>query len=87
MSYYEQSPYYNSSSAPPTQMMGGGSQGPPMGMGMGMGGPPSMGGESRSATLWMGDLDPWMDENFVRQLWYTLGEQVTVKMIRDKFTG
>lgn len=38
-------------------------------------------------TLWMGDLEAWMDENFVRQIWLGLGEQVVVKMIRDKFTG
>jgi len=38
-------------------------------------------------TLWMGELEPWMDENYVRQSWYTLGEQVNVKFIRDKFTG
>ncbi|KAJ3123845.1 hypothetical protein HK098_001590 [Nowakowskiella sp. JEL0407] len=38
-------------------------------------------------TLWMGDLDPWMEENWIKQLWYSLGESVNVKMIRDKFTG
>nr|CAG8481856.1 1482_t:CDS:2 [Entrophospora candida] len=38
-------------------------------------------------TLWMGDLEPWMDENFIRQIWYQLGENVSVKIIRDKFTG
>jgi hypothetical protein len=38
-------------------------------------------------TLWMGDLDPWMDENFIKQVWYGMGEQVNVKLIRDKFTG
>jgi hypothetical protein len=35
----------------------------------------------------MGDLEPWMDEAFIRELWQNLGETVTVKMIRDKFTG
>ena len=38
-------------------------------------------------TLWMGDLDPWMDENFVKQIWQQFGEHVNVKMIRDKFSG
>lgn len=38
-------------------------------------------------TLWMGELEPWIDENFIRSLWYGMGEQVNVKMIRDKFTG
>ena len=35
----------------------------------------------------MGELEPWIDENFVRNLWFQMGEQVSVKMIRDKFSG
>ena len=35
----------------------------------------------------MGELEPWIDENFIRSVWYNLGEQVNVKMIRDKFSG
>ena len=35
----------------------------------------------------MGELEPWVDENFVRSIWYNMGEQVNVKMIRDKFSG
>lgn len=35
----------------------------------------------------MGELEPWIDENFVRSVWYNLGESVNVKMIRDKFSG
>ncbi|ETN42114.1 uncharacterized protein HMPREF1541_04053 [Cyphellophora europaea CBS 101466] len=35
----------------------------------------------------MGELEPWIDENFVRNLWFQVGEQVSVKMIRDKFSG
>lgn len=35
----------------------------------------------------MGDLDPWMDENFIRQVWFLFGETVVVKLIRDKRTG
>ena len=31
----------------------------------------------------MGDLEPWMDEQFITQLWYNLGENVIVKIIRD----
>ena len=57
----------------------------------GMGGPPSAGGtqqgEGQKTTLWMGELEPWIDENFIRSLWFGMGEQVNVKMIRDKFTG
>lgn len=35
----------------------------------------------------MGELEPWIDENFVRGVWFSLGETVNVKMIRDKFSG
>lgn len=35
----------------------------------------------------MGELEPWIDENFVRSIWYNMGETVNVKMIRDKFSG
>jgi hypothetical protein len=35
----------------------------------------------------MGELEPWIDENFVRSVWFGMGEQVNVKMIRDKFSG
>jgi hypothetical protein len=38
-------------------------------------------------VLRMGELEPWIDENFVRNLWFQMGEQVNVKMIRDKFSG
>lgn len=34
----------------------------------------------------MGDLDPWMDETFIKQLWLSYGENVIVKLIRDKRT-
>lgn len=35
----------------------------------------------------MGELEPWIDENFVRSVWFGMGYQVNVKMIRDKFSG
>ncbi|CAO3700151.1 unnamed protein product [Rhizopus microsporus] len=35
----------------------------------------------------MGDLDPWMDEVFLKQLWFSMGENVVVKLIRNKKTG
>ena len=35
----------------------------------------------------MGELEPWIDENFVRTVWYNMNYQVNVKMIRDKFSG
>lgn len=40
-----------------------------------------------NAKCRMGELEPWIDENFIRSLWFGMGEQVNVKMIRDKFTG
>lgn len=42
---------------------------------------------SPTGILWFGDLEPWMDELYVKQLWFSLGEDVQVKMIRDKYTG
>ncbi|KAK8163879.1 mRNA binding post-transcriptional regulator [Phyllosticta citrichinensis] len=47
---------------------------------------PGPGGEAKT-TLWMGELEPWIDENFIRSVWFGMGEQVNVKMIRDKFSG
>jgi len=41
----------------------------------------------RCANARMGELEPWVDEAFVRNIWYQMGEQVNVKMIRDKFSG
>ncbi|KAI8991676.1 hypothetical protein BDF20DRAFT_845787 [Mycotypha africana] len=35
----------------------------------------------------MGDLDHWMDEDYLRQLWHVFGENVAVKLIRDKRTN
>jgi hypothetical protein len=35
----------------------------------------------------MGELEPWIDEAFIRGVWSALGESVNVKMIRDKFSG
>lgn len=35
----------------------------------------------------MGELEPWIDENFIRTVWFGMGYQVNVKMIRDKFSG
>jgi len=47
---------------------------------------PQQGADAKT-TLWMGELEPWIDENFIRNLWFQMGEQVSVKMIRDKFSG
>lgn len=36
----------------------------------------------------MGELEPWMDENFVKNVFSTVsGENVNVKVIRDRASG
>lgn len=35
-------------------------------------------------TLWMGDLDPWSDEESIINLWSSLGKRVLVKLIKAK---
>ncbi|KAL9636148.1 MAG: hypothetical protein Q9164_003004 [Protoblastenia rupestris] len=78
---------------PPPDQMGGQMPGSASGQyESGDGGQPgSAGGQPQEGdaktTLWMGELEPWMDENFVRTVWYNMGESVNVKMIRDKFSG
>lgn len=47
---------------------------------------PSIQGEAAN-SLWMGDIDGWMDENFIYSLFAHTGEVVNVKLIRDKQTG
>ncbi|KAL7322006.1 hypothetical protein PS15p_212101 [Mucor circinelloides] len=40
----------------------------------------------KKTTLWMGDLEPWMDEIYLQKLWLSLSVSVMVKVIRDKNT-
>ncbi|XP_044919994.1 tRNA selenocysteine 1-associated protein 1 isoform X3 [Mustela putorius furo] len=41
-----------------------------------------------AASLWMGDLEPYMDENFISRAFATMGETVmSVKIIRNRLTG
>ena len=35
----------------------------------------------------MGDLEAWMDESYLKNLWFQYGETITAKIIRDKNTG
>ncbi|KOS20774.1 putative RNA-binding protein [Escovopsis weberi] len=52
--------------------------------------PPSAGASQDQAktTLWMGELEPWMDENFIKGVFLSsAGETVNVKVIRDKNSG
>lgn len=49
--------------------------------------PPNATSQTSSAppkTLWMGDLDPWSDEDSIINLWSSLGKRVLVKLIRAK---
>ncbi|QIW97919.1 hypothetical protein AMS68_003437 [Peltaster fructicola] len=74
----------------PGQQLDPSQQGGPFGGPQTPGAPGSAGGQPGSdqkTTLWMGELEPWIDENFVRTVWYNMGHQVNVKMIRDKFSG
>ena len=48
---------------------------------------PSYGHDFHLTLRRMGELEPWIDENFVRSVWFGMGYQVNVKMIRDKFSG
>ncbi len=45
-------------------------------------------GNEASKTLWMGEMEAWMDENFIKQIFQTvLGENVQVKVILDRNSG
>jgi len=35
----------------------------------------------------MGELEAWMDENFIKGIYASHGETVNVKVIRDKNSG
>jgi len=37
-------------------------------------------------TLWIGDIDQWMDENYFKNLFSPIGDVSSVKIIRDKST-
>ncbi|KAM7100133.1 tRNA selenocysteine 1-associated protein 1 isoform 2-T2 [Molossus nigricans] len=67
-------------------MLGGG-PGPQRGRQRGA--PPKSGpGCGMAASLWMGDLEPYMDENFISRAFATMGETVmSVKIIRNRLTG
>ncbi|KAJ2859986.1 hypothetical protein GGH94_005786 [Coemansia aciculifera] len=48
---------------------------------------PQMYASAAPVQLWMGDIEPWMDEDYIRIVWERLGEAVAVKIIRDRLTG
>ena len=45
------------------------------------------GSEADKRTLWVGDIDQWMDENYISALFGSAAEVANVKIIRDKMTG
>lgn len=45
------------------------------------------GSEADKRTLWVGDIDRWMDENYIVALFGSAAEVANVKIIRDKMTG
>ncbi|KAK1440057.1 hypothetical protein QVD17_05882 [Tagetes erecta] len=53
--------------------------------GGGAGGAPASSDEIRS--LWIGDLQQWMDETYVTNCFYSTGEVVSVKIIRNRQSG
>ncbi|KAH3672134.1 hypothetical protein WICPIJ_010128 [Wickerhamomyces pijperi] len=41
---------------------------------------------SRASQLWMGELDPYWDENVIKQIWTSFGFQLTnVKLIKERY--
>ncbi|CAN8252861.1 unnamed protein product [Cochlearia groenlandica] len=45
------------------------------------------GSDSEIRSLWIGDLQPWMDENYVMGIFSQSGEVQSAKIIRNKLTG
>lgn len=45
------------------------------------------GGPEETRTLWIGDLQYWMDDNYIYSCFAQTGELQSVKLIRDKTTG
>ncbi|GFP98134.1 polyadenylate-binding protein rbp45 [Phtheirospermum japonicum] len=48
---------------------------------------PAGGGTDEVRSLWIGDLQYWMDENYLTTCFYNTGELVSAKVIRNKQTG
>ncbi|CAN0915629.1 Polyadenylate-binding protein RBP45A [Linum grandiflorum] len=49
--------------------------------------PGSGGGSGDIKSLWIGDLQPWMDENYLISTFSGTGEVVSAKVIRNKLTN
>ncbi|CDK26595.1 unnamed protein product [Kuraishia capsulata CBS 1993] len=49
--------------------------------------PPEISGASSNVTpktLWMGDLEPWWDEDYITSIWSAMNKRVLVKVIKPK---
>ena len=40
--------------------------------------------QSSAKTLWIGDIEPWMDESYVQKMFSNYAAVSSVKLIRDK---
>jgi len=47
----------------------------------------SMSSEDEKRTLWVGDIEQWMDENYLAAMFSQTAQVTEVKMLRDKATG
>ncbi|KAG8386134.1 hypothetical protein BUALT_Bualt03G0117400 [Buddleja alternifolia] len=47
----------------------------------------AIGGTDEIRTLWIGDLQYWMDESYLTNCFYPTGELLSAKIIRNKQTG
>jgi RNA recognition motif-containing protein len=45
------------------------------------------GSHQDSKTLWVGDIESWMDENYIANLFSKVGQVTNAKIIRDKNSG
>ncbi|XP_062077725.1 polyadenylate-binding protein RBP45C-like [Humulus lupulus] len=84
----QQAPSQTASGAPPSSgwaPQGGPPQQPSSQAQYGSGGPSPGSEEIRS--LWIGDLQQWMDENYILSCFAHTGEAITAKVIRNKQTG
>jgi RNA recognition motif-containing protein len=50
-------------------------------------GEPVLSTEQTQRSLWLGDLAPWIDENFLVSLFVGTNQLVSVKLIRNRVTG
>lgn len=79
----QQPPYQ----APPPQMWAPQQQAQPQQYQMGGAAPPPVTSPDEIRSLWIGDLQYWMDENYLFSCFAPAGEVVSVKVIRNKQTN